>query len=143
MSAHGTAPRTPARAGSAGARVAATIALILAAVGATGCGPDFGSLKFTKRTTPPVETVVDFDGISIRVGVAAGVITEPLDDDGDVMDDDTTVDLQSVDPRIVGVDPVIEAGSFVIYGVSPGTTSIGVDIDGNHEADIPVTVTFQ
>jgi hypothetical protein len=143
MNAHATAARPSAPAGSTGARVAATIALILAAVGTTGCGPDFGSVNFTNRTTPPVETVVDFEGISIRVGIAAGVITTPLDENGKAMDEDTIVDLQSLDPRIVGVDPVIEAGSFVIYGVSPGTTSIGVDIDGTHEADIPVTVTFQ
>jgi hypothetical protein len=128
---------------SAPSRILAAITLVFAAIGAAGCGPDFGSLSFAKRTSPPAETVIDFDGIEIRVGIAAGVIVTPLDDDGDQMDEETTVDLNATDTKVVGVDPVLEPGSFVIYGVSPGNTTISVEVDGSHEANIPVTVTLQ
>lgn len=136
MSARDTAARRAPR------RILAAITAF-AAIGAAGCGPDFGSLDFASRTSPPAETVIDFDGISIRVGIAAGVIVTPLDDDGDRMDEETTVDLNAADTKVVGVDPVLEAGSFVIYGVSPGNTTISVEVDGSHEANIPVTVTLQ
>jgi hypothetical protein len=118
--------------------------MVIAALGAlaTGCGPDFERIDFANRTTPPVTTVIAYEGIEFKVGIAVATIATAVAD-GEDMDEETVIGLEPVNSDVIGVDPTIEANSFVIYGVGPGTTTINVEIDGELEGEIPVTVTLQ
>jgi hypothetical protein len=118
-----------------------------------GCG-GFDELEFTYNSVPPDNATVSFDGIFIHEAVAVGVTARPLDG-GEVMADDTRVELVSQNPGVLGVafvarprDPADTDGTegswdFVIWGVQPGQTVVTVRIDGENEAEIPATVERQ
>jgi hypothetical protein len=103
---------------------------------------------------PPDNRVsISFDQISIPEAIAVGVIARPLDD-GDEMDEKTEVVLESKNLAVLGVGPGqpndfeinqegTENWTFVIFGVSAGSTEVAVRIDGTLEARIPATVIAQ
>ena len=118
-------------------------ALAVAAAALAGCGPSFDHLEFTNRTTPPDSTSVSENEIRIQVGIAIGVIATPYDGNEAMDDEDTTLELESDNPGVIGVDPALEHGSFVIYGVGAGTANVRIIVDGSDEGRIPATVTLQ
>lgn len=112
----------------------------LFAAAAAGCGPQFDHLEFIPETRTPVPVAVTYKLIEIPVGIAVAFTATPMDGE-EKLDDEITVALQSTDPNVVGVDPGTKKRTFVLYGVSAGKAKINVDIDGDREGGIPVTVT--
>ena len=133
-------------------RRAAGVAAVLC-VAAAGCS-SFERIGFGFDTVPPEGTVVAFDRIVLREGIAVGVTASPRDGSGDVMDEDTVVELQSTDPTVLGLAPAERDSScywgcsghedqganwhFVLYGVSVGHCSVAVRIDGEAEAEAEI-----
>lgn len=110
-----------------------------------GCAPSFDELELTPRTTPPATsspTRVTSSSIEIQAGLAIGVIARPLAG-GQEMEEETVVELESDNPSVIGVDPALERGSFVIYGAGPGTASVDILINGAREGKLAATVTLQ
>lgn len=127
-------------------RAAWTLGAAIAVAGLTGCG-GFDRLDFSFESAPPDNATVTYGDIHIHDGIAVGVIARPMDGN-DEMDEDTVVELESKNPGILGVSRAVERDEddppkFVLFGVSPGTTSVTVRIDGNVEGEIPATVEAQ
>lgn len=133
----------------------AVAAVLVAGLGSLGCS-SFERLDFILQAAPPDNAIVTFEHISMHEGVAVGVDVRPLEDDGEIMDRETVVELFSRDPRVLGVGPgfqLIDADddpedvppnwSFVLFGAAPGETSVSVVIDGDTEADIPAFIEAQ
>ena len=106
---------------------------------ATGCGPSFDHLEFIPETSTPIPVVVTYKQIEIPIGIAVAFTATPMDG-SEKLDDKVRVDLNSTDLNIVGIDPGTKPRVFVLYGVSVGDAKIAVDIDGEREGAIPVTV---
>jgi len=118
-----------------------------------GCG-GFDELDFRYNSVPPDNADINYQNVFVHEGIAVGVTALPLCG-GETMDSDTRVELSSSNPGVLGVafvqkptDPDDVDGNdghwdFVLYGVSTGSTSIRVRIDGESEGEIPVTVAAQ
>ena len=124
--------------------------LSLAAVALGGCS-GFDRLDFHDKSAPPDNAVVQYEGIRIHEGIAVGVVGRPMDGN-DVMSDDTKVELESRDPNVLGVGPGVPDDpndsskanwNFVFYGVSAGSTSVLVRVNGENQSEIPATVETQ
>lgn len=121
-----------------------------------GCS-DFERLDFQPRTTPPQSVSLSFESIVLIQGIAVAAKAVPLDSGDDMMDEETTVELTSNAPSILGVEVGAEDGyfdnleedapplnwNFVFFGASPGKTTVTVTIDGEKTGDIPVEVKAQ
>jgi hypothetical protein len=114
-------------------------AVVLFTAAAAGCGPQFDHLEFIPDARTPVPVAVTYKQIEVTVGISVGFTATPMDGN-EKLDEDVRVALQSTDPNIVGIDPGLKVRSFVMYGVSAGEAKINVDIDGDREGVIPVTV---
>ena len=127
--------------------------LIIAALamGIGGCGKTFEELDFTFRSVPPVPVTVSYEEIRIPEGIGVGVIARPFTDDGQEMDEDTEVGLESKNPGILMVGPsqpnefeatdkTKQNWTFVIYGAQAGTTEVTVRVKGNVVTRIPAIV---
>ena len=99
-----------------------------------GCGID---LQFEYETTPRGVTSVTPDDIVVQVSTAVAVLVMDGDEE---LESDMTVSMSSQDEDILGVDPTEDFDVFVLYGVSPGQTSVTVRADGDHVATIPAEV---
>jgi hypothetical protein len=117
-----------------------------------GCS-DFDRIDFQAKTTPPESVSLTSARVAITEGVAVFVKAVPLDTDGDMMDEDTTVELASNASAILGVEQGAEDGyfgngqetppenwNFVLFGAGPGKTTMRIIIDGVTEGEIPVEV---
>jgi len=132
-------------------------ALLLAATlaGLAGCGPRFDHLDFAETTSPPLPVSFAPHHVGIPAGIAVGVDVTPMDDGGGPLARDVPVVLSSSDEGVLGVafqsmdgsssgdDADKPNRSFVIFGVAPGSAAIHVLVDGEREADVPVTVAAQ
>jgi hypothetical protein len=109
----------------------------LASLGAVACGPSYDHTDFTMRTSPPVPVSITNDHFTVTEGIAVGFIAQPMSGtkpmDGDYA-------IETSDASILGVSKGNADHSFVVWGVSPGTTVVRVRLDGNDEAQIPATV---
>lgn len=119
--------------------VAPIVALAALAVGAVGCHP-FDRVDFDALTTPPVAASVTFEKVTIPKGIAIAVEAHPMSGDEEL---DAKLELRSRDTRVLGVDAGVDDGTFVLYGVSVGSTVIDVYYDGELEDEIPAEVPLQ
>jgi hypothetical protein len=119
--------------------VAPFLALAALAVGAVGCHP-FDRVDFDAVTTPPVAASVTFDEVTIPKGIAIAVEARPMSGDDEL---DAELELRSADTSILGVDPGVDDKTFVLYGVSVGSTVVEVYYDGELEDEIPAQVPLQ
>jgi len=121
------------------------------AFGGIGCG-GIDTVDFEFRSAPPDNAIVTFEQIRLHEGVAVGVRAIAICGDEPV-DEETRIELISRNPGVLGIGPAPaspgdpeydddDAGNwnFVLFGASPGTTAVTVMIDGDPEADIPVSV---
>jgi hypothetical protein len=106
-----------------------------------GCEPELARIELHARTTPPGSIELSEQAIRIPNGLAVGFLATALDESDSPMPPETTVEMASPDPEIVGVDPSLELGAFVVYGVSPGSTEVSVAVNGEFYSSIPVRVT--
>jgi hypothetical protein len=117
---------------------------------ATGCG-GFDRLDMVLRSAPADGATLTSDEIRLHEGVAVGFAARPMEDDNEQMDEETVVRLESGNPGIFQVAPSPrdeDLGDeapyeFVIWGVAPGESSLGVFIDGDFETEIPVFIDEQ
>lgn len=107
------------------------------------CEPEVGRIDMSARTTPPGAVALSEEGFEIQVGLAVGFLATVLDEGGAAMPAETTIDMTSSDSAIAGIDPSLEKDTFVLYGVTPGTTELGVMVDGVYHEAIPVVVLEQ
>ncbi|MBI5538175.1 MAG: hypothetical protein HY898_35965 [Deltaproteobacteria bacterium] len=115
------------------------IALLSASCAVVGLGcAQFERVDFEYRTEPPLETRLTWDDGTIPEGIALAVIARPVPDDSE-----TTVELSSTDPKVLGVSPGPDKRIWVIYGVSPGTAAVSVKVDYSWKRNILVTVAEQ
>jgi hypothetical protein len=124
------------------ARTPLLAALSLAAALTAGCSPGFDRLDMSELTDPPLPATLLYERVEIAEGIAVGFIAAPMAD-GKELDEDISLDLTSEAPGVVGVAPSINPRTFVIYGVSRGSGSISVVLEGEVRGTIPVTVTPQ
>ncbi|APR81381.1 Hypothetical protein A7982_06728 [Minicystis rosea] len=107
----------------------------------TGCGPRFDHLDFAQRTSPPLTATLSSTLVSIPAGIAVAFDPLPREDDGELIEK-VEVDLVSSNIGVLGVDHDTEDG-FVIYGVSEGSATISIFLDGEAVGTLPATVTKQ
>ena len=112
---------------------------LLTGAALAGCGPDFDHLELAQRTSPPSATTLASDSVSIPVGIAVAVNPIPRDDSNERVEK-VMVDLVSSDLGVLGIDPDVDDG-FVIYGVSEGSATISMFLDGDSVGTVPATVT--
>jgi hypothetical protein len=125
-------------------RPAAALALLCLLGGALmGCAPDFDHLEMTIDTTPPLAVSISPTDVAVPVGIAVGVTATPFDTNGEKMDTDVVLSLIPQNQQVIGVQASLDDRSFVFFGVSPGTTSITVEVDHQRQLEIPVTVKLQ
>lgn len=123
----------------------AALPLLLAA---TGCS-DFERLDMALRSAPADGAILESDEIRLHQGIAVGFAAYPMEDGNDRMDEETVVRLESGNPGIFEVAPAPREDDedapyeFVIWGVAPGESSMGVFIDGEFETEIPVIIDEQ
>jgi hypothetical protein len=116
------------------------------ALALAGCGPEVDHIDFHYQTGPSLGATVDEEGIVIPEGIAVSVLAQPVDDDGDVIDDEEIqISLATSDANVLGVKPaaVDERNVFVIYGVAPGSASVEARVDGEFVSTIPAAVQAQ
>jgi hypothetical protein len=118
-------------------RIAVALAAGLA-FAAAGCDP-FTRLDFTLQTELPSGDRLDYGQMRIDEGRAVGFIATPMQG-SDKMADDTDVRLETRNADVAGIGPSLENHTFVVFGVSKGSTSLRVIIDDNFEDEIPVDV---
>lgn len=107
--------------------------------GATGCSSDYWvDFAYVSDAAPSV--LVDSDRIEIPAGLAVGVTATPVED-GERQGID--LDMVPVRSGIIGIDQALEERQWVIYGVSPGTTSIELWFAGELVGEMPAVVTEQ
>lgn len=111
------------------------------AIMSLGCEPQLARIDMQARTTPPGSVGLTEQGMTIATGLAVGFVAVALDESDSPMPPETTLEMASTDPTIAGVDPSLEAGTFVIYGVAPGSAEVTVGVDGEFYQSIPVVVT--
>jgi hypothetical protein len=126
-------------------------AFVVAVAGSLGCD-SFSHIEFRQRTSPPLETSLAFEGITIHAGTTVAAVAVPMDDD-EQKEDETIVELEAINSGVLGVSRTAEGAdedapphtrwTFVLWGVAPGTTSVIVRIDEEEEAEIPATVVEQ
>lgn len=120
------------------------------AVGAlSGCSSDFERIVFLSSVNPPVDVLVTFEEIRIPEGVAVITTARPMSESG-VMARDTYIELKSADEGVMGVAWTLpqeirdqsesESWDFVLFGVSAGSTTITVEVEGSAQAEIPAVV---
>lgn len=120
-------------------RLLVPVVLALATL-SSACSQEAG-VDFELKTQPPLDTVVTQDQIRIYAGIAVAVDAIPLS--GGEPSDQTTVALESQDVNVLGIDPSVTAGIFVLYGVAPGAVNVRVFMDNEPVGDIPATVVQQ
>jgi hypothetical protein len=112
-----------------------------------GCSANY-SVSFDYNSAPPDDALIDGQQIRIHEGIAVGVDAHPVED-GELMDTQTLIHLESEDPGVLGIASAISPDaeeregvnwSFVIFGVKAGSTSVTVFIDGEREVEIPAVV---
>jgi hypothetical protein len=115
----------------------------------TGC-EGFDHLDMVLRSAPPDGAVLHSDEIRIHEGIAVGFAARPMEDEHDMMDEETVVRLETGNPGIFQVAPAPREDDddeapyeFVIWGVAAGESVLGVFIDGDFETEIPVFVDEQ
>jgi len=113
---------------------AAVLAALTAA--SAGCGFDLG---FRDKTLPPLEATVTENGISIFEGIAIGVTVL---DGGDPIRDSDHIEFRPQDP-ILGFEATTEATDFVVFGISPGKTTVRVFVNGDEYDAIAAEVRAQ
>ena len=113
-------------------------ALLLSALGATGCNSDY-SLDVRDLTPPPVSAAISGDRMEVAVGIAVGFQAVPTRG-GDEVDEEVNVDFTSDDPNIAGIARTTEPRGFVVFGVSEGKTTVTMVVDGAEVLSVPVTV---
>lgn len=114
-------------------------AIALVAVGAFGCS-SYDQTDFNMRTSPPVPASITNDHFTITEGISVGFIATPMDGADEMKGD---FRLETGDSTILGIGRGTAERSFVVWGVSPGTTTVRVRLDGKVEAQIPATVVAQ
>ena len=127
-------------------KTACALAALASLAALTGCS-GFDRLDFTFESAPPDNATVSYTDIRIHSGIAVGVIARPMDGN-DEMDSDTLVQLESKNPAVLGVNPAVredpdDPPKFVLFGVSAGSTSVLVRIDGETQGEIPANVDAQ
>ncbi|MCP4601119.1 MAG: hypothetical protein GY847_11445 [Proteobacteria bacterium] len=105
-----------------------------------GCKPEYEQLSISPRTSPPSFVDVRSEPILLTAGAATLVEVDPISAKRKDYEDDTVVELDSLNQNIFDVRSSIEAGEFVLIGVAPGTTCMQVRIDGHFEECINVQV---
>jgi len=120
-------------------RYAWMAALVIAAV--TACD-SYEGVSLEPTTSTPLSSSVNETAIMLPAGVAVGVrvIAQGT---SDPENDQPVIDLTTGNGDVMGVSPTLEEGVFVLYGVSAGSTSIKVRVEGHGDENVPVTVTAQ
>jgi hypothetical protein len=113
--------------------------LALLALGAFGCS-SYDQTDFNFRTAPPVPVSITNDHFTVTEGISVGFIAIPMDG-AEEMEGDFR--LETSDSTILGIARGTAERSFVVWGVSPGMTTVRVRLDGKVEAQIPATVLAQ
>lgn len=117
------------------------LALLVGGLLVAGCGQQPG-VGLEARTEPPLDTTLTEDEIRIYAGIAVAVDAVPMAG-GEPTEDGTSVTLVSGNSNVLGVDPALTDGVFVIYGVMPGTADVRVFMNNEPVGDIPATVLDQ
>ena len=107
-----------------------------------GCSSPSKHVVLESRTTPPMAVDLTSSHWRLPVGIAIGINTVPKEGN-DAMDNDTSVELSSSNPSVIGVDRTLDRRVFVAYGVSPGSATVHAKIDGEPVQEIRVQVDAQ
>jgi hypothetical protein len=118
------------------------VVALLAVVG-VGCSqpPPPITINFVPITTPISPVTLSATTISIPQGLAVAVHAQPFQS-GQQMDSSTTVSFSQDTAGVLGMDPsTLGDFPFVIYGVSQGTSTVNVVVNGSTVGQIQATVT--
>ena len=130
---------------STSTRLAACAVLFGAGVAATGCGgedaPRFDHLTYQNVSAPPEAVELAAQSVTLPVGVAVKATVGAVDNRYRPMDG--LLDLDPVDPSVVGIELGPEDRSFVFFGAEIGSTQISVLLDGREAGRIGATVDEQ
>ncbi len=116
-----------------------SIALAFAALSAVGCS--HVTVDLATLTHPPRAVSISLDGISVPVGIAAGVDARVFD--GDSRDTRSKVDIAAVPADVLGVDRTLDKNHFVLYGIRTGSATVEIYVDGDRVSRLPALVSPQ
>lgn len=106
--------------------------MVLGALLLAGCGTD---VSLRPRTTGAGG---DDDQLVLRLGVAS--LVAATDGGSDTLDPDCRVEVVSADSSVVSVLEAERINEFVLVGQQVGTTVLHIDLDDEHNRDLPVVV---
>ena len=115
--------------------------IVLTALVAGGCAPDYSHVDLEPLSTPPAPVSVRGSRVELPAGMAVVVAAELQSDNSQQYDESSSLDLLSADRYIFTTYQREEYDQFVLVGVNPGETCMDVMVDGRREGCVPVTVT--
>lgn len=114
-------------------------AALLFAATTSACSADRW-VEFDSISGAPPSVQVNQNRIEIPAGLAVGVVATPVED-GDPVDE--TLDMLPVQAGVLGVERALEDGEWVIFGISPGSTTVELLFGNEVVGEIPAVVTEQ
>ncbi len=122
-------------------RIWRMIAALGMAVILSGCDPEYDSVDFRVISDPPVDVIVKSDSIELTSGVVVMVKAKLLDDDGDEFASGDDVQFVSQNISVFTMRNGVEEREFALIAVSPGQTTLEVQVDGKVKDRLDVVVT--
>ena len=104
-----------------------------------GCSSDQW-VEFEHISSAPPSVLINQDRIEIPAGLAVGVRATAIED-GDPVE--TELDLVPVHAGVIAIERALEDGEWVIWGISPGATSVELHFGRDVVGEMSAVVTEQ
>lgn len=121
-------------------RLVRTIGCSLLLVSSVACKPDYGGMIIEPLSTPPVTVTVQSTLIEMPAGIAIAIEARPRSSSSESYPEGTRVDLISQDREVLVVQRREDRRQFVLVGVAAGDTCLEVQLDGDAQECIEVSV---
>ena len=109
------------------------LALAIASLAAlAGCSSDYWVEWRVKSLESPSGIILSEDRIEIPVGVAVWAEAIPIEDDDKVT---VKLDFVAASP-IVGIEPHVDDGTWILYGVQEGVTQVDIYFGDEQVAEV-------
>ncbi len=112
--------------------------VLLVSVMGMSCS-SYKGFELVATTAPPTDVSVSETSIILPQGIAVGALLLASGAE-DKETGEVLVSIRSSNPSVINISPTVEQNVFVLYGVSPGTAVLTVDVEGQHNETIPATV---
>jgi hypothetical protein len=117
------------------------IAVLGMAVVLSGCDPVYDRVDFNVISDPPVNVIAKSASIELTSGIVVMVKARLIDDDGDEFASGDSVQFVSQNISVFKVKNGVEKREFALIAVSPGQTTLEVQVDGKVKDSLDVVIT--